>query len=133
MVLLTTELALKLHAPRLVPVVEAVRLPKRSTHEDRTFLYIIQSQDSVKVGHAGNLNTRYSNLRVDNPHSVSLVAYYDLPKIAAKLIERLAHFVLREHFHAGEWFKVTPTYAQSVVERLIAAAEDGPAEMHRFP
>lgn len=101
------------------------RLPRQPVNgESGIFLYLIRSGHLVKIGRASNMRMRLSNLCVDNPHGVELVAYYEVPRLVGKHIELLMHAIFADLNPDGEWFEIPPEQAQSAIEKLIALAKE---------
>ena len=88
------------------------RLPRQPVKGDSaTFIYAISSNGLVKIGRSSNLRLRVSNIRVDNPHSVEVLAYHEVPRLVGKHIELLLHAVFDLHYAGGEWFNIEPARA----------------------
>lgn len=94
------------------------KLPEFTADPNGVFLYIIRSADLVKIGYAGNLYLRLSNLKVNNPHGVELVAHYEMARDMAKEVERFVHRAFKVHSEGGEWFRVTVEQALARVQRV---------------
>lgn len=94
-------------------------LPAVPTSPDRTFVYIAQIHDFVKIGMAANLYVRMSNMQVDSPYPVTVVSHYEVAKELARRIEKYAHVSFAEHRVSGEWFAISPQAAQDMVAKMI--------------
>lgn len=86
-----------------------------------TKLYVVRDGDLVKFGISANPKSRFQNLKVANPRTLSLV----LAVPATENVERFIHRVFAPEREAGEWFRVTERVETVLawlteIERILA-------------
>lgn len=86
------------------------------------FVYVMQSGDYTKVGISKHPRRRANSLRTANPTDVRIVGMVRT-KDAAN-IEKTAHTMLSNYRARGEWFKLNPYFALTVVEKLAEGEHD---------
>lgn len=91
---------------------------KAGLHE----LYVIKSLDLVKVGIAANVLVRLRGMLCCNPHGIELIAAFRIPNAVVHWAEMYCHEKLLPYHHSGEWFRVDPSVAVEVAERICALA-----------
>lgn len=67
----------------------------------RHYVYIIRSNEFVKIGHSGNLCSRLENLKSSNPIEMEIIALF----IGHYKEEQMLHKVFEKHFLRNEWFR----------------------------
>lgn len=82
-----------------------------------TFIYGFQSGEYIKIGITKSIATRLRQLRLYNPHPITVVLKRQ--HIEAARIERVIHRVLREEAVGREWFKISPEDAHIAANYAI--------------
>lgn len=104
---------------------------KRWAEESGAYLYVMVSEDQVKVGLTIDLKARASAVRYVSEKRVTVVYSRWVRAELAEALESHAQWLLSD-FHAhGEWFNVEPEVAIEAVDEAVRTQADG-AEMHRF-
>ena len=89
-----------------------------------SYVYIIASPSGrMKIGKTGNPKRRLQQMRVDE--RVDLILEYAREVENSTLVESIAHAILKEKRHHGEWFAVTLQEAIDAVNSALASVLDG--------
>ena len=82
-----------------------------------SYIYGLQCGAFIKIGRAENIGKRLRDLRLGNPHPITIVLRRRHPRAA--LVERLMHRILREEAVGREWFRISPADARMVAAHAI--------------
>lgn len=77
----------------------------------------------VKIGMSANPDVRVKNVWTREGDGAELV--FAMRSARARVVERVAHMLLREHRYHGEWFDVTPQAAIDAVAAAVELVEEG--------
>lgn len=80
------------------------------------YIYVITSDDLIKVGITNNVKNRVRSIGHQMPYPVELYAFDHMPAYLAEWTERSVHFDLKDHQHKGEWFTCDPEPAFEIVK-----------------
>lgn len=87
-------------------------------------VYVIAGEGRSKIGVSWEPERRVKELRSKAAgEALSVAATFAPPR--ADLVERCAHYLLREKRQAGEWFFVTADEAEAAVRQAIESVEAG--------
>jgi hypothetical protein len=82
-------------------------------------VYILQAGDYIKVGVSNNIKNRINQMQTGNPKKINLIAKRSFNKRSeAFYIEGVIHQFLKDHRQSGEWFCVTPSMFNSLIEKF---------------
>lgn len=89
-----------------------------------TIVYVIRADEKRhKIGITGDLAQRLSALSTASGCDLTAVATF--PSVAAREVEKIAHWLLRDVRLRGEWFAVTAEAAITAVESALKLAAAG--------
>lgn len=71
----------------------------------KSYLYVIQCHEFIKIGIADNPKRRLGELQVGCPYKLTLIRCFASKTPRAD--ERRLHELLRKHHERGEWFRLT--------------------------
>lgn len=85
---------------------------------DRSFIYIIQNGDLVKVGFSNNVSARLNTLSAGSPRGLRLRCTREVPALFVKQVEAQAHEALASFAVGREWFRTTSTQARLALDPI---------------
>lgn len=88
----------------------------------KSTIYAIRSGEYIKVGMTGSLERRLEDMRLFNPHPISVVLYRTVDAAYARMIEKRLHEMLREWHHSREWFTAPVEEIRKSVKLAICEA-----------
>ena len=89
------------------------------------YVYLMQDgAGGVKIGHSNNPDKRLGSIRNGSSTRVELVKAWEMSRDAALNMETEAHALLSYARVSGEWFKVSTTYAEAVLNALASPTGD---------
>lgn len=88
-------------ADRIFSIIQA-----HFTNDTKNYLgvYLITDGEFVKIGVAGNVNTRMHDLQIGNPKKLCIILYEKIKN--AYKIEKLLHEKYKDKRMVGEWFDI---------------------------
>ncbi len=99
------------------------------TAKKETFIYVIGAhRGPKKVGLAANPLARMRSIQTGNGKDVALLHTVAVPVETASMIERRAHWLLRDTKVCGEWFDVSESVAKKSVDQAVAERGEGEKE-----
>lgn len=96
-------------------------LERRKNFNLWSWVYILECQGAYKVGYATNPKHRQGLLQTGNPYNVNFV--YARRFLNARSIEGAVHILYSPCKIRGEWFALTETQLQDIIEKLEAIDE----------
>lgn len=100
----------------------------------RAFVYVIGGPpDVVKIGMASDVHKRRIALQTASPHTLRVLFQLPVHPDDALSTESHAHWLLREHRRAGEWFAVSAAIAAAAIKKAHRAVSKGTARSDRVP
>lgn len=92
------------------------------------YLYVISDSlnESCKIGFSGDPERRLKKLQTGNSSELLLIHTVEVPPEQVKDFETQIHNELRIYKIRGEWFKIKPDFAKSMLDWLIIRYEDDP-------
>lgn len=103
----------------LKPVPKHIRAQTAKTTVE-AFVYIIASEDLVKIGVSENPEARVRAMQISNAQALRVKFAHKAERKAAFAIERAAHTALAHCSTSGEWFRCEVDVARMVVEGIIS-------------
>lgn len=98
------------------------------------YLYVIQSNDAIKIGITHNLQQRFNDLQSANPVELQLIYAFKFDSRGqAEALEALLHERFVQHRIHGEWFDVDHNKVLEDVEfgvRFYEAMTETPIDIH---
>jgi hypothetical protein len=89
------------------------------------YVYLMENgSGAVKIGHSKDPIKRIVTIRSGSSTRVELVKTWEMTRGAALNVEEEAHRLLSYARLSGEWFKVSPAYAESILTALTSRGGD---------
>jgi hypothetical protein len=90
------------------------------------FLYAIQDCQSgyIKLGYSADPKQRLRELQTGNSGALQLIHSARIREDRARLVEQQLHRELNHHRVRGEWFDLTESRAQGMIDYAIIRYED---------
>jgi hypothetical protein len=90
------------------------------------FLYAIQDTQSgyIKIGYSADPDNRIRELQTGNSGALQLVHRARIREDRARIVEQQLHRDLNHLRVRGEWFNITETRAQGMIDYAIIRYED---------
>lgn len=89
------------------------------------YVYLIRSVDKYKIGISKSVTRRLSQLRMSNPHEVTLV--HAVRRVDYIDLEKHLHRSLVDHRTRGEWFSLTQEQVTDVIATMNQGITPWPA------
>lgn len=99
------------HLKHLIPT--TCSEPKR---KPSVFIYVIQCNDLIKVGIAGDVYGRLAELQVGNPYPLRVLGYWRA--VNAIQEEEIIHVHLEKYRERGEWFRLPKDMLDKIAMKL---------------
>jgi len=87
------------------------------------YVYIIEGKERIKIGYSQSPESRIRDIQPNVSDDIKL-AYKTAELPQHRLIERLAHKLLKSHKTKGEWFKVSVQDGIDAINKAIQIAKD---------
>lgn len=87
-----------------------------SKRKPSEFIYVIGCNEFVKIGIAGNVRKRLSELQVGNPYPLRLYGHWKAGEAVKE--EAALHALLSPHQERGEWFKLPKAMMDRITMKL---------------
>lgn len=92
------------------------------------YLYAILNEQTgyIKLGYSINPDQRLRELQTANSGVLRIIHQARIREDRARLIEQRLHLELNHHRVRGEWFNLTESKAQGMIDYAIIRYEDDP-------
>ena len=82
-------------------------------------VYVVECDGYYKIGIAGDVNKRISQISAMNPNGVDIVCN-SVPLLQAHRIEKYLHKTYRKNQINGEWFKFDPEEQLEIINYVLS-------------
>lgn len=80
------------------------------------YIYVIGTNEQVKIGYSKHPNKRLKQLQTGNMNKLQLFYQEEMDESKIKIIESLIHRDLKSKKSCGEWFNISPQEAINTVK-----------------
>lgn len=91
-------------------------------------IYAIRSGEFIKVGISANIERRFEQFHLYNPHSPVIVAVFSVNNLLVREAEARVHKALEAKAAGREWFRATDQEVLDAIQQVLSTC--GPAGCH---